>query len=481
MKNKKTLKVLLICITVYMLLSWFIVSGNFSNGDFASSGFNQFGLFDFLVAPFQLFNYFVVTMTKNIDGYVKQIGYGNIVIAFIRIGILYGVLNKTGAYYKMVIDFKKKLKPKKDIFLLIIATIYCTVSALSGLNLILFMFFPFVATILSKLKFNKMTTFTATIGAMLIGQIGSLYNPTINGLNRIMFQAELNSNMVSRLILFLMLLIILLAFLYLNRNKSVKKEEEILLFETDEKSNRSYIPIIITTLVTTIILFVCMYNWYYMFNITSVTEAYNSIMSAEVKGYNFMKNIFGISESFGYWTGFSMSALLLLDSVILSFIYNLKLDKILEGAKKGFIDMLPTIFYSILSLVIIIISLNNGNSFIYSIINNIFKSAADHQIIGVFTSSLLHNFFINDYFALLSSISNPLVTVYGYDSINLSLLITQVSHGLISLITPFNVYLIAGLVYLEIPYTKWIKYIWKTLLIILGVVLIVLLITTKFA
>lgn len=158
------------------------------------------------------------------------------------------------------------------------------------------MFFPFVATILSKLKFNKMTTFTATIGAMLIGQIGSLYNPTINGLNRIMFQAELNSNMVSRLILFLMLLIILLAFLYLNRNKYVKKEEEILLFETDEKNNRSYIPIIITTLLTTIILFVCMYNWYYMFNTTSVTEAYNSIMSAEIKGYNFMKNIFGISE-----------------------------------------------------------------------------------------------------------------------------------------------------------------------------------------
>lgn len=481
MENKKTLKVLLLCIFIYMLLSWFIVSGNFSNGEFSSSGFNQFGLFDFLIVPFQLFNYFVVTMTKNIDGYVNQFGYGNIVIAFISIAILYGVLNKTGAYYKLVIDLKKKLKPKKNFFLLIIPTIYCIVSALSGLNLILFMFFPFVATILSKLKFNKITIFTATIGAMLIGQIGSLYNPTINGLNRIIFQVELNSNMVSRLILFLMLLIILLASLYLNRNKSVKKEEEVLLFETIEKNNRSYIPIIITTLVTTIILFICMYNWYYMFNISSVTEAYNSIMNADINGYKFMKNIFGISESFGYWTGFSMSALLLLDSIILAFIYNLKIDKILEGAKKGIIEMLPTIFYSILSLVIIIISLNNGNSFIYSIINRIFKSSMDYQIIGVFTSGLLHNFFINDYFALLSSISSPLATIYGYESINLSLLITQVSHGLISLVTPFNVYLIAGLAYLNIPYTKWIKYIWKTLLIILGVTLIVLLITTKFA
>ncbi len=481
MENKKNLKILLLFITIYMLLSWIIVSGNFSNGEFVSNGFNQFGFFDFLVAPFQLFNYFVVTMTKNINGYVNQVGYGNVIIAFIAIGILYGVLNKTGAYYNLIMDIKKKLKNKKELFLLIIAAVYCTISALSGLNLLLFMFMPFVATILAKLKFNKITIFTSTIGAMLIGSIGSLYNPTINGLNRVMFQSGLNSNIASRLILFLMLLIILLASLYLNRHKEVKKKEEILLLETTEKGGRSYIPIIFTTLVTTIILFICMYNWYYMFNTTSVTQAYNTIVNADIKGYNFMQNIFGMSESFGYWTGFSMSALLLLDSIIFAFIYNIKLDKVLEGAKNGITEMLPTIFYSIISLTIIIISLNNGNSFIYSIINNIFKATSDYQIIGILTSSLLHNFFINDYFALLSSISNPLVTVYGYDNINLSLLITQISHGLVSLITPFNVYLIAGLTYLKIPYTKWLKHIWKTLLIILGVSLIVLLITTKFA
>lgn len=481
MENKKTLKTLLICITIYMILSWFIISGNFSNGEFVSNGFNQFGLFDFLLAPFQLFNYFVVTMTKNINGYVNQVGYGNVVLAFLSIGILYGVLNKTGAYYRLVMDLRKKLKPKKNIFLLIVATIYCIISALSGLNLVLFMFMPFLATILAKLKFNKITIFTSTIGSMLVGSIGSLYNPTINGLNRIMFQSALNSNIASRLILFLMLLIILLASLYLNRNKEVKKEEEILLFDANEKGERSYIPIIITTLVTTIILFICMYNWYYMFNSTTVTQAYNNIMNADINGYKFMQNIFGMSESFGYWTGFSMSALLLVDCVIFSFIYNIKLDKVLEGAKRGINDMCPTIFYSIISLTIIIISLNNGNSFIYSVINNIFKSSIDHQIIGVLTSSLIHNFFINDYFALLSSISNPLINVYGYDGINLSLLITQISHGLVSLITPFNVFLIAGLTYFKIPYTKWLKHIWKTLVIILGVSLLVLLITTRFA
>ena len=67
MENKKTLKVILITLTIYMLLSWFIVSGYFSDGKFTSTGFNQFGLLDFLLAPFSLFNYYVVSMTKRID------------------------------------------------------------------------------------------------------------------------------------------------------------------------------------------------------------------------------------------------------------------------------------------------------------------------------------------------------------------------------------------------------------------------------
>ena len=87
MENKKTLKVILITLTVYMLLSWFIVSGYFSDGKFTSTGFNQFGLLDFFLAPFSLFNYYVVSMTKRIDSYVNQVAYGNMILAFISIGI----------------------------------------------------------------------------------------------------------------------------------------------------------------------------------------------------------------------------------------------------------------------------------------------------------------------------------------------------------------------------------------------------------
>lgn len=482
MENKKTLKAILIFISIYMVLSWFIIAGNFDSGTYVTSGFNQFGLFDFIFAPISLFNYFVVTMTKRIDGYVNQVAYGNTILAFIAIGIFYGILNKTGAYSNLVNSLKNKFKKKKNTLLITVAVIYCLISSLTGLNLILFMYFPFISAVLSKLKFNKLTVFLSTIGAMLIGQIASTFNPTINGLNRILFQTKLNTNLIPKVILFILLFGILIATICLKKDKIVKKEEEILLLDEEEKVSKkikkNYYPIVIVTSILTLILIICMYNWYYMFNTTKVTTVYNNIMTSGIKDYKIAKNIFGIGEPFGYFTGFTMSALLILSSLIISFLYKLNLEKILEGAKKGISEMIPTTFYAILSLTLIVVSLYNSNSFIYSIINNMYKFIGNKIVPGVFISSALHNFFVNDYFALVSSLTGPFTTFFDAEKINLTLLTTQVAHGFISLITPFNVFLVAGLAYLKIPYTKWIKYIWKTLLIILVVSISTLLITS---
>ena len=215
-----------------------------------------------------------------------------------------------------------------------------------------------------------------------------------------------------------------------------------------------------------------------MFNSTKVTDAYYNLYNNSIHGYNLFRNIFGTSEAFGYFTGFTMSGLLLLASIIIGFLYKLKFNTVLEGAKEGIKQMVPTISLSIISLSLIVISLYNSNSFIYSVINSIYKVVGNKLIPGVFISAVFHNFFINDYFALLSSLSDPLVNVFDANKINISLLTSQIAHGFVSLITPFNVFLIAGLAYLKIPYTKWIKYIAKTLIILLILSISTLLIAT---
>lgn len=486
MENKKTFKVILIGMLIYILLSWIIVSGNFSSGSFNSKGFNQVGIFDILSAPLQLFNYFAVTMTKNIDGFVNQVAYVNIIVAFICIGIFYGVLNKTDVYHILINDIEEKVHKKKGIFLIAVASIYFLFSALTGLNLISFMFFPALSAILSKLKYNKPTIFMSTIGACILGISASILNPTINGLNRVIFGLSINDNLVTRIIYLIMLLIVLIAFLVLKRNKEVDSYESLpLIVDTELKSaskkrkkvisHKSYYPIVITTIIMTVVLFVCMYNWYYIFNSSTITSAYDRVLASNINNYTFMKNIFGMSESFGYWTGFNMSLLLLLASLVISFMYRIKFNDMLDSAKEGIIQMLPTVFYSIISLSVIVISLNNNTSFVYSIINNMFKF--NNLVLGIFSASFIHNFFINDYFALLSSLSSPLLNIYGADKIGNTLFTAQVGHGLVSFITPFNVYLIAGLSFLNLSYTQWIKYVWKFLVIVFILSFVVLFIT----
>lgn len=477
MKEKKNIKTILICIGIYMILSWVIKAGTFGTDGLVLSGFNQVGLIDLFLAPFQVFNSFVVTRFKYIDETIIEFGYGNILIAFLSIGILYGVLNRTRAYHKLVMTTANKLK-HNELFIYFLAGIIFTISALTGLELVIFMFIPFLIAVLFKLRYTKSVAFTSTIGAMLIGRLGSLYNPTINGLNKVIFNVNINNNIGSRIAYFILLLIILVGTLYLNNSKKTKKEvNEIPLLEEKKSTKKSFMPIIVVHTIVTVILLVCMYNWYYVFDITNIGNAKKSLTDITIANYPVMKNILGMSENFGYWTGFTMSALLLIESVILSIIYKVNYSKFIKGVKKGITSMIPVVLTGTLSLVVIVLSLSNSNSFIYTIIDKIFN-ATDNVILGVLPASILHNFFVNDYFALTSILSNPIVSVYSNDNLSLALLITQIGHGLASLISPLNIYLMAGLTYVGMTYKEWLKSMWKTLLVILGVSIIILFVTS---
>ena len=52
-------------------------------------------------------------------------------------------------------------------------------------------------------------------------------------------------------------------------------------------------------------------------------------------------------------------------------------------------------------------------------------------------------------------------------------LMFQTMYGLVMLIAPTSIFLIAGLSYLQIPYKEWVKYIYKFLLIIFGIVIVI--------
>ena len=104
MKKKYELfKAIMICFLVYVFLSWFIPAGSVSGTTVdASGGIAPVGLFG-------LFYYPLLTIATFIQ-------YAAIIFA---IGALYGVLNKTGVYGKLVKNTAKKFERNEKKFLMI--------------------------------------------------------------------------------------------------------------------------------------------------------------------------------------------------------------------------------------------------------------------------------------------------------------------------------------------------------------------------
>ena len=110
MKKNGLFKALLILILVYVVLSWFVPVGYFSNGSFVKDAVSPVGIFDFIIYP-------LVTATSSV--------FVLTAIVFLLIGGFYGVVNKTGIYSNLLQSLAKKWKGKENNFSCFYFNFYC--------------------------------------------------------------------------------------------------------------------------------------------------------------------------------------------------------------------------------------------------------------------------------------------------------------------------------------------------------------------
>ena len=98
MKKDNLLKAIIISFIAFIILSWIIPTGYYQNGEFSNMGTLPIGLIDIIKYP-------VITFTSSV--------FLLTAIVILLIGGLYGVLNKTGVYSKIVEGLTAKFKGKK--------------------------------------------------------------------------------------------------------------------------------------------------------------------------------------------------------------------------------------------------------------------------------------------------------------------------------------------------------------------------------
>ncbi len=415
--KRKLLKVIGISFLIYVVLSWIIPVGTYSNGELTTNGIDPVGLIDLFNAPIQAFITFIL--------------YG---VVFATIGGLYGVMERTGALEKVTDRMSHAFEGKERVFLVITVVLFTLLSSITGLILPLFVLVPLFAAVLFAMNFDKVTVLASTVGSLLVGSVASTYGFNITGYTANLLALDMNNQIVAKVILLVLLTIVLCAVVLMTSKKAMKKElkeakmnkekkevkevkeeKKVKASETkttkkkaattstkkaskgstkktpktttkkagtkttgkkkaakgksntkafavakpvkkvSEKSKVSAVPMVIIFLLMLIVCLIGMYNWYYSFGIEVFSNIHEAIMGVQIGDFPIFEHLLsGVSE-LGYWSNIDFAAMMIIASAIIAWIYRLSFNDYMESFIEGVKKWLPTAFYAALASVILYI------------------------------------------------------------------------------------------------------------------------------
>ena len=502
--KRNLLKAIGISFLIYVILSWIIPVGTYS-GKLSTSGIDPVGLGDLFGTPISAFITFIL--------------YG-VVIAII--GGFYGVVEKTGAFDKVVDRMVRRFENKSNMLLVITVILFTVLSSLTGLVIPLFVLVPLFGAVLLKLNYDKVTVLAATVGSLLLGNVTSTYGFNISGYTKNILSLDMNFQIVVKIILLICLtLLFIFTILFLNKNhnkevqvKEAKIEEPKKEIEEKEEVKKTTRPVkkssksksvkrttkkvttkalaitghvkkvrenrgiafVVVLVLTLLVAFVSMYNWYYSFGISLFSDVYSTVMGVKIKDFAIFEKLFGGISQFGYWSNVDFATLLVFVSMFIAFIYKMSINDYVESFIAGVKKWLPTAIYAALASVILAVlykTLSSGTgNMIITVYAKIFDTVSGFNPIIVGIASLLGSFFYNDLYYLLSGL-NSFISEYSASDLSLAGYIIQSVYGIGMMIFPTSVMLIAGLSLFDVTYKDWIKYIWKFALISLLFILLV--------
>lgn len=468
MKKQSMFKAILIAILSVALLTWLIPTGTVSGTEVIADGLTRIGLFELIKYPIVSFQYF-----------------GNIVLFIFGVGAFYGLLTKSGKYSLAINKIVKSLKGKEKFLLVGITVFFAVLTAVCGFNLAAFALIPLFITLLIAVGFNRMSAFLATFGATIIGVVGSLYNPGVNTfINSVTQVTEYNTDILVKVIFLVVTLGVYIYFMFkyasdIKKNiaKNKIEEENKDVFELAERSKKGSTGVIAILSIMIIVLIVAVFPWSKVWGIEFFANMTDSILKWEFGGHALFGYLFGNVTAFGSWAYEEILVLLAITAIIIASMSKMKFDDILDGLFSGVKKMVRPVIAVSLAYTVLVLAVYYP--FFTTIEGWIIGLVADFNVLAIVTSSLTTILGGTLYIDIMYSTQQVLPFMIGVypESSNIIALIFQSMTGLTMLIAPTSALLILGLEYLEIPYTTWIKFIWKLVLTLFIIVLIILIIS----
>lgn len=239
------------------------------------------------------------------------------------------------------------------------------------------------------------------------------------------------------------------------------------------KNNIKTWPFVLVFDLVVLILILSTFQWTDVANVDWFTKALDAVNDFEIGGFPIFAKLLGNIQAFGSWSlGYEIPAMIVLATCFLAFIYGLKFDDFLDGIIDGMKrSMKPAIYMFLVYLVLIIVTFNPFQLNITKFFLNLTKGLNVITMTIIMAISSVLN--IENVYVAQSQL--PYITTIITDQTLYPLIgiICQSVYGLMMLIAPTSVILIGTLTYLDVPYTQWIKHIWKLFLELLLVLVVI--------
>ena len=423
------------------------------------------------------------------------------------VGGFYGFLNRVPAYKKLVKNISTKFEKYRKLFIIITTIIFAIISSLTGLNLLLLLFVPFIVSIILLLGYDKLVALSTTIGGIIAGLISgifltvksgsSYYGVSFTSIDKLVGLETHWGNLFPKILL-LVVVTGLLVFYIISHIKKVEakkvsykltkgdnlyvevKDRQGKLVKVDDKKVKVW-PLIVILSLLLVILVLGYLPWNDLFGIECFNKFHTWLTGLKIGDYVIFPSLISSTlTGFGTWSGLGSFMVGIFVLVLLMFItmliYRIKFEEAMDGFIYGVKKMIPAAMLAILAYCVLVSSYNNG--FLETIIKAAGEKIGDNVIIHSLLTglgSLLHV----DMFYTSAGVFTPIVSSLT-ENANLSIyaVMFQSIYGLIQLVGPTSLLLLVGLTYLEVPYKTWLKYIWRFLLEIIIVILVVLMIVS---
>ena len=431
-KVPNTYVIIAAIIVVCAVLTWFVPGGQYVK---AEDGTLTYEAVDSVPQTWQV-------LSAVYHGFVKQAG---IIVFILVVGGAFWLLNATGAVEAGIRRFIVRIG-KRDLFVLVALTVlFSLAGAVFGMSEETIPFVGIVVPLVVSMGYDAFMGMLVVYVASNVGFSSAFLNPFTVGIAQGMADLPLFSGMGYRIFCWALLTVLMMLFVCFYA-KRTRKEPTVILNAGEESvpsltRRQAWILIVLLLTVVALIVGVTCWDWY-------------------------MPEITGLFLGMGIICG-----------IIAGFSANRIADELIAGARDILSAALVVGFAS--GIIVILQDGKVVDSILHSMQDGLDGTGGAASLSAMYGIQALINFLIPSATAK-AAITIPIMAPFA-DMVGVSrqamVLAFQFGDGFTNMVTPTSGVLIAALAMARIPYAKWVKWIWKSVAVLLVLGLLLLLAT----